>query len=150
MHTLATIFATAGFAIYGAPLVLTAFNLVRLRNAEQSPLGTIRIIRSLGPILGVALGMSIFGTLWGVWMDHGTFEWPDTHKGSAALVTFLVMWVSNIKLEIWTLEPLRKLDSNIPEDPPNMSAFIDGVQQYRTHLVLHCSAIIGFAILNWT
>ncbi len=150
MNTLAAFLATAGFAVYATPLVLTALNLVRLQRAQKSPLGTIRLIRSLGPLLGIALGLCIFGFLFGVWLDHGGFDWPETQKGSATLITFLVMWVSNIKLEIWTLEPLRKLDPNPPEKPEDINAYRIAVKRFTTHLVLHTSAVLGFAVLNWT
>ena len=147
---MATFLATAGFTVYATPLVLTTLNLVRLQRIKQSPIPTIRRIRGLGPLLGIALGICIFGFLFGVWLDHGGFDWPETYKGSATLITFMVMWVSNIKLEIWTLEPLRKLDPNPSKQPADMNAYLSAVKRYRTHLVLHSSAVLGFAVLNWT
>ena len=150
MDTLATILETAGFAIYGTPLFLTAVSLIRLQSTKGDPLRTIRAIRMVGPILGIALGAAIFGGLWGIWLEHGSFDWPTGQKDSAALITFFVMWVSNVKLEVWTLEPLRKLDSDLPSEPPDRAAFLAAVDRYRNHLVLHCAAIGGFAILNWT
>lgn len=150
MDTLAAILKNAGFAIYGIPLLLTAMNLLRVKRNESDLLGTIRAIRSVGPILGLALGATIFGGLWGIWLEYGSFDWPSDQRDSAALVTFFVMWVSNIKLEIWTLEPLRKLDPDPPAVPADMEAFLAAVQRYNNHLILHCAAIVGFAILSWT
>ena len=95
------------------------------------------------------MGLCILGAAGGIWLDHGAFDWPGEDQArSATLITFLVLWVSNIKLEIWTLEPLRQLDSDMPASPPDAEAFSSAVKSYLAHLTVHSILIIAVATFN--
>ncbi|MFT5685093.1 MAG: MFS family permease, partial [Myxococcota bacterium] len=117
MLTAAQILQNLGFLLYGGPLV--AFTIL-IATADALPhmkrWDLVRSYRAWGPGLGISLGASIFGMLVAYWLEHGSFSWgwstPDEVQILAAWLTFFVLWVSNLKLEVWTLEPLRKLDSD--------------------------------------
>ena len=73
---------------------------------------TIEDFCSWGPVFGLALGFAIFSALGVKWIADGHF-WLSLNGESNALFSIgvvigFVLWVSNIVLEIWTLEPIRK------------------------------------------
>lgn len=75
----------------------------------------LRVYQAFGPGLGISLGLLVFSSLVLHYATVGAFDWSPAGgggsvAGTAAWVVFFVAWVSNIKLEVWTLEPLRKLD----------------------------------------
>lgn len=58
-------------------------------------------------MLGLAMGACIAAALAEIWMMHRAFPIFDA-ENLPLTASFLVLWVSNIKLEVWTLEPIRK------------------------------------------
>jgi len=79
----------------------------------------MRAWRYWGAILGVSMGSLILGGLGSYYLMSGAFSWPlDTlaqQLTAAKHAIFLVLWFSSFHLEIWTLEPLRKLDPDGPD-----------------------------------
>ena len=112
----------------------------------------LRIFRRTGPILGLSMGMCILGTVAGQWLDHQAFElyWAtDSDRVESAMyITFFAIWVSNIKLEIWTLEPMRKIDNDLSIKPANIEAFHSAAGPARGHLMLHSVGILSVIILR--
>ncbi|MCB9791908.1 MAG: hypothetical protein H6741_04200 [Alphaproteobacteria bacterium] len=104
-------------SIYGGSLF--AFAVLLAMRQRLSPLSSedvVRAWRAWGPGLGLSMGTLI---LTGVLMHYlrvGGFTWPtDTpaqqlRAGADAL--FLLLWFSSFHLEIWTLDPCRKLDKD--------------------------------------
>lgn len=117
MLNLAHVLQNLGFLLYGGPMVAFAILVAAARTIPHMHVwDVVRTYRSWGAGLGIALGACVFGGLLRFYLLFGGFlsVW-DQPEASAWLPTFgvfFVMWASNIKLEIWTLDPLRKLDQN--------------------------------------
>lgn len=117
MQTAALLLQNLGFLLYGGPMVAFAILVAAaywIPNVR--PWDVVRVYRSWGAGFGLALGACILGGLARYYLDHGSFTWgwstPDERLVLGTFLAFLAMWISNIKLEIWTLDPLRKLDQN--------------------------------------
>lgn len=114
--TLATLVRDLAFVVHAGGIA--AFALMAALSARVGGPPTaqvLRIYRGFGPGLGVSLGLTIFGALLAHYGTVGAFSWgTDAATGGwaglLAWMVFFVAWVSNIQLEVWTLEPLRKLD----------------------------------------
>ena len=153
MRVAAHILQDLGFILYAGPLLAFCVLITLAPRLEGLTIhGVVRTYRAWGPGLGLALGACILGALTGEWLDRGEFSW-SLHSAteqwrSAAHGLFVAAWVSNIKLEIWTLEPLRKLDSAAPADPPDSSAYAAAAEALRTHMAVHSALILGVAVLE--
>lgn len=104
-------------AIYGGSL--TAFATLLAMRHRLSPLGPIDVMRTYrawGAGLGLSMGALILTGLLHRYLSHGEFSWPaeapDDALRRAKAILFLILWVSAFHLEIWTLEPCRKLDQD--------------------------------------
>jgi len=79
----------------------------------------MRAWRYWGAILGVSMGSLILGGLGHYYLSNGAFSWPletaQQQLTAAKHGLFLLLWFSSFHLEIWTLEPLRKLDPDGPD-----------------------------------
>ena len=151
MRDIANILQHAGFIVYALPILWCTFKMHQLK--EQSGLvRPLRTFRRMGPVLGLSLGACILGVLAGQWLDHQAFElhWStDSDRVESAMyITFFAIWVSNIKLEIWTLEPLRKIDNATSLYPESMDAFHSAAAPVRAHLLLHTIGILSIIILR--
>ena len=151
MRDLAQFCQYTGFLLYAVSMFWCAFAVLRA-STEEASLVRLRRFRSIGPLLGLSLGACIFGTLVGIWMDYGEFtlRWttPIERTESAMYMTFFAVWVSNIKLEIWTLDPLRKLDPDPVVIPPIKPPLSTAIQTTRRHIALHTVGILAVVILR--
>lgn len=104
-----------GFLLYGGPVVAFAA-LIHAVPRVQGLSGTdvVRSYRAWGPGLGLSMGATVFGALSGHWLRAGAWSWLPGSAAEAvgmfAWLSLLALWASNIVLEVWTLEPLRKHD----------------------------------------
>jgi hypothetical protein len=136
----ALILRDLGFLLYAGPMV--AFTvLVRMssRIPHLAPWDVVRVYRSWGPGLGLSLGACVFGALVAKWLTDGAFSWPfdDAHRlSSIGWLTFLAMWISNIKLEIWTLEQIA-----------DEAAFRAALGPLSRHMIVHSALIVAIVIL---
>ncbi|MEC7947740.1 MAG: hypothetical protein VX265_09250, partial [Myxococcota bacterium] len=106
-----------GFLLYGGPLIAFAVVIsLSSRIPGLSPWAAVRTFRAWGPGLGLSLGAAVAGGLAAHWLAHGSFTWAwDTPRAQvelAAWLAFFAVWVSNIRLEVWTLHSLRALDAD--------------------------------------
>lgn len=96
----------------------------------------IRAFRSFGSIFGLSMGATILTTLIIWYQDTGSFDLTWTTQNdiltNLGVFVFLILWASNCILEIWTLDPLRKMDA-----PPRLDEWDKAVNHFRQHLVLH-------------
>ncbi len=154
MLTAAQILQNLGFLLYGGPLV--AFTvLITAAGAlpHMKRWDLVRCYRAWGPGLGISLGVSIFGMLAAYWLEHGAFSWgwstPEETRILAAWLTFFVMWVSNLKLEVWTLEPLRKLDGadGVTDEGAYSAATGRLLRHMWIHSILILAACAQFSVL---
>ncbi len=103
-----------GATLYGGSLV--AFSLLLAMRSlivgEQSE-GVMRVFRAWGPGLGISMGALILGGAVMHFRTHGAFIWPTDTLSEQLIVAqhlvFLLLWASSFHLEIWTLDPVRKL-----------------------------------------
>ena len=151
MREIALTLQIVGFAVYSVPIIWYAMRLFRMTpDAPLVPL--IRRFQRVGPVLGLALGACIVGGLVGAWMDHGGFELGLSSNAerldSAIAVTFFSVWVSNIKLEIWTLDPIRKADTEPESDPSTNPRYCAAAMTLKRHLALHALGVISVIILG--
>jgi len=148
MRELATILQNVGFLAYALPILWCTTLLIR----PGKEVKTLRRFRRVGPLLGFALGACILGTLAGIWIDHSAFElrWQTDQDRleSAMYITFFAVWISNIKLEIWSLEGVRKIDNDPAADPTDSAAFAGAVATVRRHLNLHSVGILSVLALS--
>lgn len=150
METAADLLRDLGFLLYGGPMV--AFTvLVLLADALPSmrPWDIVRAFRAWGPGFGLALGTCVFGALAGHWLRRGGFVWGWQTAAEklelAAWLVFFALWVSNVKLEIWTLEPLRKLDP--PAGVSDPDAYVRALGPLRRHMVAHAAMVLAVVVL---
>ena len=77
--------------------------------------------RKFGVILGLSLGTTILSSVVLTWFDRLSF-YPQSTVETIGLGIGFVMWVSNIILEIWTLDPVRKFDLHLLDDSRDIEA----------------------------
>jgi hypothetical protein len=148
LATPAALLRDVGFLLYGGPIVAFAMIMMFVpRLAPLTPWAAVRTYRAWGPGLGLSLGATVLGALLHRWFTTGGFTWGWATAAEqldlAGWLCFLVMWASNVKLEVWTLEPLRKLDQDgvITDE----SAFAAGTRGLSRHLALQ--AVLALAVL---
>ncbi len=139
--------------LYAGPLVAFAVLICLVPRIPGLSLhAAVRSYRAWGPGLGLSLGACILGGLWGHWQDTGGFQWSiDTLADRWAVAThavFVVAWVSNIVLEIWTLEPLRRLDPDAPGPPADSPAYLAAGRHLCRHMAIHAVLLLGVAVLE--
>ena len=128
LRTLAAVLEHLGFLLYAGPMVaFTVLVVLAERIPDTRPWELVRAYRAWGGGFGLALGACILGMLSGRWLDRGAFTWAWGTSAEqldlAYSLLFLLMWASNLFLEIWTLDPLRKLDpKGVVSDPAAYSA----------------------------
>ena len=86
--------------------------------------------RKFGVILGLSLGTTILSSIILTWCERQSF-YPQSTLETLGLGVGFVMWVSNIILEIWTLDPIRKFDLHLLDD----SLEIESIRQRSLHHV---------------
>ncbi len=115
MQHLALLLQNLGFLLYGGPMIAFAILVAAAYQIPGvKPWDIVRVYRAWGAGFGLAMGATVLGGLTRYYLKHGSFSWGwETAQERVVLATFLaffLLWASNIKLEIWTLEPCRKLD----------------------------------------
>ena len=75
--------------------------------------------RKFGVILGLSLGATLLPSIVIIWFERGSYYPQNTIETLGAGVGF-AMWVSNMILEIWTLDPIRKYDLGILDEQHNI------------------------------
>lgn len=115
LFTLAELLHDLGMLLYAGPFL--AFTILfavrgRLQGLEAWHLG--RLWRAWGAGLGLAMGAWVLGLLMRHYLVVGSFTWgwSTVWEGMtlAAHLVFFALWVWNVRVEVWSLEPLRKLD----------------------------------------
>ncbi len=103
-----------GVTVYCGSVLSFALVLgLAMRVDRLDEVAVMNVYRAWGAILGLSMGALIFGGL-GAWtLAHDGFSWPQETLGDQLSAikqgVFLVLWVSSFHLEIWTLDPIRKL-----------------------------------------
>ncbi len=160
MLTASHLIQDIGFLFYGVPLVTIAlWTTMAIVRPATSAVQPIRWQRRLGPFLGLSLGACIYGSLAHRYLNTGSLQWhcspASEREVTIILLVFIVMWISNIKLEIWALEPLRKLDPRPKDGPPSDPvAYQSAARTLSRHLLVHAVLLCVIAGLEisrrWT
>ena len=116
------------FFVYAVPHIVAC--LAMTMSAQRGRI--LRPYMDAGPIMGLALGTCIAAGLGELWLEEQSFPLFGSERRWQT-AAFLALWVSNIKLEIWSLEPARKAEPS-PHDHRLALPVL-------RHLWLHCAAI---------
>lgn len=126
------------WSLYMGPMI--AFTVIFILHSQIKSLSLKALVDCFqlwGAGFGLSLGALIFSLLILRWQHYGEFTlyWsqPNDQIQSAAIGLAFLAWISNIILEIWTLDPLRK--ANQDED---MSSYLRSFVKLRSHMILHC------------
>lgn len=146
--TLPLILRDLGFLAYGGPIVAFAVLVgVRAHLPAITPVNLIRAYRSWGPGLGLSLGLCVFAALTANYLQHDGFSWSlDRPMELFAWAAFFSVWVSNIRLEIWTLDPLRMLDKD--SEITDQAAYDSAADELGRHLTAHAFLVVLTLVLT--
>ena len=126
-----------GFAVYALPHL--AATIVLAFSTQPTRIRTLDKFAACGPLLGLAMGTTIASALGHLWLTEQSFPiFAGEHR--TLTVAFLVVWLSNIKLEIWTLEPFRKAETN--------DHYADAIPSIVRHLWFHSIAIAAVVAVS--
>ena len=121
---------TLGWTLYAGPMI--AFSIMLYTNKES-----YKSFSHFGVGFGLSLTLWIYSTIAIQYLSKGHF-FPELGENLWIPVA-IAMWISNIKLEIWTLDPIRK-----SKDPIVSSIHL---QSLRSHLTIHAALIALVQIL---
>lgn len=98
--------------------------------------------RKFGVILGLSLGATLLSTIALIWFERGSY-YPVAGIETIGVTFGFAMWVSNIILEIWTLDPIRKFDLNILDAEVSIE---EKEQKSMRHIRLHALLCLGMHV----
>ena len=135
-----------GAALYGLTAVGCWVAITAARSPETNHRQVERFL-ALGPVLGLSLGALILGGLGVHYHEAGGFHWdfdtPETKQTAIKHLVFLMFWVSHFHLEIWTQEPLRKLQRE--EDKPDLEVWQDVTKPVWRQLTVNVVLFVTLA-----
>ncbi|MCB9759034.1 MAG: hypothetical protein H6739_04275 [Alphaproteobacteria bacterium] len=117
MHALLTVIHWVSVTVWAGSLVaFTVLMTLRHRLAPLASEHVVRAWRAWGAGLGLSMGTLFFSGVGLHWLRFDGMHWTATGPQDTWLfiaeAVFLVLWVSSFQLEVWTLEPCRKLDAD--------------------------------------
>jgi len=124
-----TVCQSIGWTLYAGPMLAFCIMAYTNNNFYKS-------FSHFGVGFGLALTLWIYSSIALQYLSDGHF-YPNI-KEALWIPAALLMWISNIKLEIWTLDPIRKNKS---------PALKQHIRSLRMHLTLHSLLIISVHIL---
>ena len=130
IHSFLYVLQTLGWTLYAGPMI--AFSIMSYTNKEF-----YKSFSHFGVGFGLSLTLWIYSTIAIQYLSHGHF-FPELGE-NLWIPAAIAMWISNIKLEIWTLDPIRK-----SKDPIIPSTHL---QSLRSHLTIHACLIALVQIL---
>ena len=95
--------------------------------------------RKFGVILGLSLGATLLPSIVLIWFERGSY-YPQSTLETIGYAVGLGMWISNMVLEIWTLDPIRKYDLGILDEQQDITTKRG---KALTHIRLHAIFCIG-------
>ena len=91
-----------------------SFSLRIMFSENEHYAAILQAFEKMGVVLGLSLGGFIYSGLYLIYRlntPEDIFIWPKSQMLYSLLFTFFCLWTHNIRLEIWSLEPLRKKHS---------------------------------------
>lgn len=147
---MATALHDLGMVLYAGPMLAFAV-LIGLsgRLPRMQRWDVVRTYRAWGAGFGLALGAWVLGLLSGHWAQHGAFRWPTGSLGEqlvlARFLVFFALWAHNVRVEVWTLEPLRRLDSDAGVQDP--VAYAAATDRLARALALQGALLLAYVVL---
>lgn len=150
MLTAATLLQNLGFLLYAGPMIAFAILVGARRHIPHlRTWDLMRTYRAWGAGFGLSMGATVLGALARYGLQTGGFSWtfdsPEATLVSATFLCFFGLWASNIILEIWSLEPLRKLDKEgVIAD---VDAYEAAAGRFHRHLSLQAVLAVAVGVL---
>lgn len=111
-----------------------------------------RVYRSVGPVTGLAMGAWVFGMVAGRFWETGefTFAWdtPAAQLDIATWITFLALWFSSFRLEIWTMHDLRMSVDDDTGEIKDQAMFDAAFVATRTHIAVNAGLVVLWQTLR--
>ena len=126
------ILQSLGWLLYAGPMLAFAI-LVWLRPSS------VDSFQKWGVGFGLALAVWIYTSISIQYIQTGSF-YPDVESNPWMIAAF-VMWISNIKLEIWTLDPIRKKNDQSATQKKHSFTYL------QRHLVFHALSVMTVHVL---
>lgn len=133
MIPLLSVLQSLGWALYAGPMIACTIMVFTNKN-------TIPIFMHWGVGFGLSLATWIYATIALQYALHHNF-YPALSENIWIIVA-ICMWISNIKLEIWTLDPIRKKNDKTEEEQEN------AIHSLQKHLVVHSLLILTVHVLQ--
>ena len=145
--TLLNAISIISWAIYIGPML--AFTVLFVLQSQIKSVKLVDLVSAFqlwGAGFGLSLGALIFSLLLSRWKQYGEYVlyWSqrEDQLQSIAIIVAIFAWWSNMILEVWTLDPMRK-----QEIKDNEHDFQVAFQSLRRHLVVHCLLWLSAAAL---
>lgn len=140
-----------GMLLYAGPMV--AFTVLISwvgRLPHLQPWDVVRTFRAWGAGLGLAMGAWVTGLLARHWLERGAFTWglqtPEDRILLAGHLVFLLAWIWNVRVEVWSLEPLRQLDRQGRIDDPQ--AYHLATRSLARDMLLQSALLLAYTLLQ--
>ena len=111
---------------------------------EKPSLRTVSdAFQALGVGMGLSLGALIFSSLILHFLQHGSFGMSEgvSQWQQAQFALFFIFWISHIRLEIWTLEPLRKRQGASEEELRPLLLPVARQSLFNSSILLLCGVL---------
>ena len=149
-ETLFSILHYPAVALYSLSILFFAANLSRNGDMTQKR-RRVKNFLSWGPVLGLSMGALIAGGLGLHYLAMDGFHWSTQGSDNQRVVLkhgiFLLLWISHFHLEIWTQEPLRKLETESSETPS--PEWARAHRNVRHQLLLNSGLLLGLGALSF-
>lgn len=136
-----TLFRDTCWMLYAG--VIIAFALTTIRPVDHREF--LNAFRAMGVVLGLSFGGTILSSIAITWIQRGSF-FPETTIEAVGWGVGLLLWISNIVLEIWTLDPIRKHALGILPPERDIQAL---ERKTLTHVRLHAGLCLMTHVLCW-
>lgn len=111
---------------------ILTFSIYSFFKSKETPSISLQF-KNVGVVLGLSLGFAILSKLLSHWLDVGHY-YPRSTMETIAFTAAFLLWLSNMILEIWTLDPIRKYHKGLLPETTNPE---DLEKQFLRHLWLH-------------
>ena len=128
------------FGIVVATAVLCVFSSDKAK--------VIAIFQQFGVILGVSFGSTVLFSMLLRWIEVGHF-YPSYSQDTMIFTVGVMLWLSNMILEIWTLDPIRKSQLHLLEDKTRIDRAQASTQFHIVLQALLCTSLVVIHQWNW-
>ena len=121
-----------GWLLYAGPMIALTTLFLYDRSAAET-------FQKWGVGFGLSLTLFVYSSIGLQYLKAGHFY--PTFDEKPWLVPAFLMWISNIKLEIWTLDPIRKRKDKTESELSQAHTHL------RNHLLVHSLLILVVQVL---